>query len=78
MDYKRLLNETPFELSKKELVDRITLLLSRLSKEKILILYLEICYEINGGEKWLIIIDVTYCIKISHNTYKIWSWHNIY
>ena len=51
MDYKRLLNETPFELSKKELVDRITLLLSRLSKEKILILYLEICYEINGGEK---------------------------
>lgn len=48
MDYKNLLNEIPFELSKKEVIDRITLLLPKLSKEKLLILYLDICYKFNN------------------------------
>ena len=50
MDYKNLLNEIPFELSKKEIVDRITLLLPKISKEKLLILYLEICYKFNNHD----------------------------
>ena len=46
MDYKYLLEEIPFELSKQSLIDRFVLLLPELSKEKLLTLYLEICYEL--------------------------------
>ncbi len=70
MDYKNLLNEIPFELSKKEVIDRITLLLPKLSKEKLLILYLDICYKFNNQNQWLDYIEL-----ISHMVWQFLIMH---